>query len=62
MLDLLTVYKSHYTVLGELDLDEYGNLERKDNVIVANEELATENTHILDISSILKEFFTSNSL
>ena len=62
MLDLLTVYKSHYTVLGELDLDEYGNLERKDNVIVANEELATENTNILDISNILAEFFTNNSL
>ena len=58
----MTFYKSYFTVLDELDLDEYGNLERKDNVIVANEELATENTHILDISNILAEFFTNNSL
>ena len=58
----MTFYKSYFTVLDELDLDEYGNLERKDNVIVANEELATENTNILDISNILAEFFTNNSL
>ena len=48
--------------LDKLTLDEEGNLERKENLIVANEEFAVENKNILGLSDKLAEYFTNESL
>ena len=47
---------------GKLGLDEDGNLERKENVVVANEEFATENKTILTLSNKLADYFMDESL
>ena len=49
-------------ILGELTLDDEGNFDKKENLIVANEELATENHSILSISNTFANFFECQSL
>ena len=48
--------------LEKLALDEEGILEKKENLIVANEEFAMENKNILNVSNKLAEYFTDESL
>ena len=49
-------------ILGELILDDEGNLDKKENLIVANEELASDNRSILSISNTFANFFQRQSL
>ena len=52
----------NYLSKEDLILDDYGDIEGKENVIVANEELATDNENMLEISGTLANFFTDESL
>ena len=56
LLSFLSLY------LEKLALDEEGILQRKENVIVANEEFATENKNILNVSNKLAKYFADESL
>ena len=56
LLSFLSLY------LEKLALDEEGVLERKENLIVANEEFAMENKNILNVSNKLAEYFADESL
>ena len=56
------ICKWNYLSKEDLILDDNGDIEGKENVIVANEELATDNENMLEISSTLANFFTDESL
>ena len=53
----IDVYTHFFLGLGQLILDEHGNIELKENVIVADEELALHNQNVLEISNTLAQFF-----
>ena len=53
----MNLYANFSLNLGQIVLDEYGNIEVTENVVVADEELALHNQNVLAISNTLAQFF-----